>query len=95
MSDRVMKTVKTAGMTPRSLTRMYLIWCHCTPLGWGQSYRDVAEAVGIHPNSVIQIARIMGWQTRFRSETGFSLDTRGGGDDADDFITNLRGLAAE
>lgn len=93
MSDRLKKPVKTAGMSPRTLTRMYLIWCHCAPLGWGQSYRDVAEAVGIHVSSVIQIARLMGWQTRFRSEAGFSLDARG--DDDEDIITTLRGLAAE
>lgn len=86
--------VRTAGMSPKTLTRMYLIWCHCTPLGWGQTYQDAADALDIHSQSVVRIAALMGWQGRFRSETA-NFAGIAGADDGDEIITTLRGLAAE
>jgi len=79
-------------MTPRTLTRMYLIWCHCTPMGWGQSYQSVADAIGVHRQSVVQIAHQMGWQGRFRSEMRAD---HANGEDAEEIISTLRGMAAE
>lgn len=93
--DRTAKRFRTAGMTPKTLTRMYLIWCHCQPLGWQQSYTDVAEALGLHYNTVARIAAVMGWQDRFRLTTPSLLELRGGHDpEIPDLIEQFRSLAA-
>lgn len=86
---------RTEGMTPKTLTNMYRIWCHCEPLGWGQSYSDVANALGLTIQYVVNIANIMGWENRFRFTGWDYLDHKGRDDpDALGVIDQFRLIAA-
>lgn len=65
---------RRAKMSPRVMTLTLLVWRHCEPLGWGQTYQSVADAIGCDRREVIGVARRMNWLTRFRSITPNMFD---------------------
>ena len=45
------------------------IYGHCAP-GWGHTYADVAEALGVSPQRVQRVAVAVGWNGRFTAVSG-------------------------
>ena len=45
------------------------IYGHCSP-GWGHTYADVAEALGVSAQRVQRVAVIVGWTGRFTAVSG-------------------------
>lgn len=52
----------------RAMALAYRIWGYCKPRDWNVTYREVADALGVHQNAVASVARRQGWQNAFRTQ---------------------------
>ena len=56
--------VKGRNVSTATAALAYRIYGHCAP-GWGHTYADVAEALGVSWRRVNSVAILMGWSRRF------------------------------
>ena len=56
--------VKGRNVSPATAALAYRIYGHCSP-GWGHTYAEVAEALGVYPQRVLRCAAAVGWNGRF------------------------------
>ena len=56
--------VKGRNVSTATAALVYRIYGHCSP-GWGNTYADVAEALGVSPQRVQRCAVAVGWSRRF------------------------------
>ena len=56
--------VKGRNVSTATAALAYRIYGHCHP-GWGHTYADVADAMGVYPQRVQRCAVAVGWTGRF------------------------------
>lgn len=56
-------------MTPHSQAIAFRIWTYCNPRGWGLTYNEVAEELGMTAQQIGSIAKVKGWLDRFCAES--------------------------
>ena len=56
--------VKGRNVSPATAALAYRIYGHCAP-GWGHTYAEVADALGVSPQRVQAVAVSVGWTGRF------------------------------
>lgn len=56
-------------MTPRAMAISLRIWAHCDPIGWDCTMAECADALGLKPGTVRNVATAKGWNTRFRGSS--------------------------
>ena len=61
--------VKGLNVSPATAALAYRIYGNCAP-GWGHTYAEVAEALGVSPQRVQRVAVIVGWTGRFTAVSG-------------------------
>ena len=54
-------------LPPRSEALAYRIWAYANPLGWDCTVPEIAEAVGVKPQSVSMLLFNKGWKSRTRT----------------------------
>ena len=61
--------VKGRNVSTATAALAYRIYGHCHP-GWGHTYAEVAEALGVFPQRVLRCAVAVGWTGRFTAVSG-------------------------
>ena len=56
--------VKGRNVSTATAALAYRIYGHCHP-GWGHTYAEVADALGVPPQRVQRVAATVGWNGRF------------------------------
>lgn len=53
----------------RTNARRFAVWRYADPRGWDVTFREIGEAIGLHPRAVSDVCRRNNWSSRVRSET--------------------------
>lgn len=53
-------------MTPKTAALAYRIWAYANPRGWDCTMAEVADHIGVSPQTVGRIAQVKHWSSRFR-----------------------------
>lgn len=61
--------VKGRNVSTATAALAYRIYGHCAP-GWGHTYAEVAEALGVSARRVQRVAVMVGWTGRFTAVSG-------------------------
>lgn len=61
--------VKGRNVSPATAALAFRIYGHCHP-GWGHTYAEVADAMGVSPQRVQRCAVAVGWNGRFTAVSG-------------------------
>ena len=61
--------VKGRNVSTATAALAYRIYGHCHP-GWGHTYAEVAEALGVSAPRVQRTAVVIGWNGRFKAVSG-------------------------
>ena len=61
--------VKGRNVSTATAALAYRIYGYCHP-GWGHTYADVAEALGVSTQRVLAVAVVIGWNGRFTAVSG-------------------------
>ena len=61
--------VKGRNVSPATAALAFRIYGHCHP-GWGHTYAEVAEALGVSAPRVQRTAVVIGWNGRFKAVSG-------------------------
>lgn len=56
--------VNNRNVSPATAALAFRIYGHCHP-GWGHTYAEVAEALGVSAQRVRGVAVVLGWDGRF------------------------------
>ena len=61
--------VKGRNVSTATAAPAYRIYGHCAP-GWGHTYAEVADALGVSAQRVQRAAVVIGWNGRFTAVSG-------------------------
>ena len=61
--------VKGRNVSTATAALAYRIYGHCAP-GWGHTYAEVADALGVSAQRVQRAAVVIGWNGRFTAVSG-------------------------
>lgn len=61
--------IKGRNVSPATAALAFRIYGHCHP-GWGHTYAEVAEALGVSAPRVQRTAVVIGWNGRFKAVSG-------------------------